>query len=213
LIIQAEGKVAIDLPAGPSELAILADTSAQPEYLAADLLSQAEHGVDSQVVLVSDNESILRETEAAVRQQLDALPRKTIAEKALANSLLVKVDSLQEGMDLLNDYAPEHLILQTRYYTELVPLVKHAGSVFLGQWACETLGDYISGTNHTLPTGGAARAYQGLSLAAFQKSISFQHVEEEGLKQLGPSAMLMAREEGLEAHAQAIAIRLKPERT
>ncbi|MFM2146164.1 MAG: histidinol dehydrogenase [Bacteroidota bacterium] len=206
-IVQQNG-VAIDMPAGPSEVAILADATARPEFVAADLLSQAEHGPDSQVVLVTDDRNLANDTIHQLELQLADLPRKAIAEKALENSLAVIVSNLQEGMDLLNTYAPEHLILccsDTRYWADKVV---NAGSVFIGHYAPESAGDYASGTNHTLPTNGYARAYSGVSVDSFTRKLTFQELNEEGLKNVGPAVQLMAEAEGLSAHARAVGIRL-----
>ncbi len=206
-LVQQYG-TAIDMPAGPSELAILADASANPAYLAADLLSQAEHGTDSQVVLVSDKEQILKETNTQLAIQLARLPRKSIAEKALQHSAAVCVPGLTEGMEILHAYAPEHLILACENASAWAEKVQQAGSVFIGHYACESLGDYASGTNHTLPTAGFAKAYSGVSLSSFCTYITFQQVSKEGLQCIGPAVITMAEAEGLQAHAEAVKIRL-----
>ncbi|MEO6903280.1 MAG: histidinol dehydrogenase [Bacteroidia bacterium] len=207
-LIAKEG-VAIDMPAGPSELAIIADDTCVPEFVAADLLSQAEHGPDSQVILVSANETVINAIKVELEKQLPLLPRKEIAEKAIANSLFILVKDLKEGMDLLNEYAPEHLIIACKNSEALAEKVKNAGSVFLGNYSCESAGDYASGTNHTLPTNGYAKAYSGVSLDSFVKKITFQQLTKEGLSLIGNAVELMAAAEGLEAHKNAVTIRLK----
>ena len=204
-----KGGVAIDMPAGPSEVAVLADASCNPAFVAADLLSQAEHGVDSQVILVSDQKSVIEAVEKEVKTQLEALPRKEFAAKALDNSKTILVKNMQEAMELINAYAPEHLILQVKEYDRLALLVKNAGSVFLGNYTPESAGDYASGTNHTLPTNGYAKAYSGVSLDSFVKKITFQHITQEGIRNLGPSIELMAAAEQLDAHKNAVTLRMK----
>lgn len=201
--------LAIDMPAGPSEVAILADVYSVPTFVAADLLSQAEHGADSQVLLVSDNISVLEAVLQNLAEQLAALPRKVTAAAALANSKAILVDSLEQGMDLLNDYAPEHLILACRNAEDLAGTVTNAGSVFIGNYSPESVGDYASGTNHTLPTNGYARAYSGISLDSFVKKITFQQLSVTGLQHIGPAVMALAQAEGLDAHARAVSIRLE----
>jgi len=205
----SKSQVAIDMPAGPSEVAILADASADPSFVAADLLSQAEHGVDSQVVLVSDSESIVNETLEAVKYQLKNLPRQEIAREALKNSMCFIVDTLDQGYELLNEYAAEHLIIATKNPEEAIDKVRSAGSVFLGHYTPESAGDYASGTNHTLPTNGFARSYSGISLDSYFKKITYQSISPEGLKQLGPYVERMAAAEQLEAHKNAVSLRLK----
>ena len=200
--------LAIDMPAGPSELAVLADDTCVPAFVAADLLSQAEHGPDSQVILVSESETVIAKIIQEVDKQVKALPRKEIAEKALANSKAFLVKDKQEGMALLNRYAPEHLILACANDEQWASEVVNAGSVFLGNYSCESAGDYASGTNHTLPTNGYARAYSGVSLDSFVKKITFQKLTEKGLKGIGPAIELMAEAEGLEAHKNAVTIRI-----
>lgn len=200
--------VAIDLPAGPSEVAIIADASANPSFVAADLLSQAEHGTDSQVLLLSDNELIIKSTQEALASQLATLPRRELAEGALSSSKALLLDNLDIAMDWANAYAPEHLILHVQHPEYWAEKVTNAGSVFLGSMTPESAGDYASGTNHTLPTGGWARAAAGVSLDSFVKKITFQRIEEAGLQTLGPVITQMARAEGLEAHARAVDIRL-----
>lgn len=201
--------VAIDMPAGPSEVAVLADKTCVPDFVAADLLSQAEHGADSQVVLVSDSSVVIENVLKCVYEQLERLPRKAIAEKALENSKAILVSSTLEGLDLLNIYAPEHLIIACAYNDDFLMKIKNAGSVFLGNYSCESAGDYASGTNHTLPTNGNARAYSGVSLDSFIKKITFQELGVNGLQQLGKAIETMAEAEGLLAHKEAVSIRLK----
>jgi histidinol dehydrogenase len=200
--------IAIDMPAGPSELAVIADETAVPEFVAADLLSQAEHGEDSQVLLVSTTRDVVERIVDAIGEQLIDLPRRAIAEKALANSKAIVVSDLREAMDLLNEYAPEHLIIATEEPDFCVDMVRNAGSVFIGNYSCESAGDYASGTNHTLPTNGAARAFSGVSVESFRKTITFQSVSAEGLRVLGPTVETMAAAEGLEAHRRAVSRRL-----
>ncbi len=201
--------VAIDMPAGPSEVCVIADDTANVEFVAADLLSQAEHGIDSQVLLITTSESFLQRIQPEIERQLAALPRKDIAAKALDNSKLVLVANTDEAMALSNAYAPEHLILQTANYAELADKVENAGSVFLGQYACESAGDYASGTNHTLPTHGYAKAYSGVNLDSYCRKITFQHISEEGIRRIGPAVETMAAAESLDAHKNAMTVRLK----
>ena len=203
------GEVAIDMPAGPSEVCVLADETANPTFVAADLLSQAEHGIDSQVLLISTSEEMMQQVQAEVERQLNLLPRKEIAQKALENSRMVLVSSVAEMMALSNAYAPEHLIIQTKNYDEMATQVVNAGSVFLGQYACESAGDYASGTNHTLPTHGYATAYSGVNLDSYCRKITFQHLSEEGVRQIGRAVELMAAAEQLDAHKNAMTVRLK----
>lgn len=200
--------VAIDMPAGPSEVAVIADHTANPEFVAADLLSQAEHGVDSQVVLISTSEDLLRQVDDALRRQLAQLPRSMMAEAALQNSRFILVHNTDEAIALSNAYAPEHLILATADYVQLAEKVVNAGSVFLGPYSCESAGDYASGTNHTLPTSGYARAYSGVSLDSFIRKITFQHLSAEGVRQIGPAVEQMAAAEQLDAHRNAMTLRL-----
>ncbi|MDZ4796178.1 MAG: histidinol dehydrogenase [Bacteroidota bacterium] len=207
-IIQQEG-VAIDMPAGPSELLVIADDSAVPEYVAADLLSQAEHGPDSQVILVTPSESLAEKVLSAITKQLAVLPRKDMAEKALQNSKLVITGSITEAIELSNRYAPEHLQLSCSDGEELVKKISSAGSVFIGNYSPESAGDYASGTNHTLPTNGYAAMYSGVSLDSFVKKITFQQLTQQGLQNISTAVMTMAAAEGLEAHKNAVAIRLK----
>ena len=202
------GEVAIDMPAGPSEVCVLADETANPAFVAADLLSQAEHGIDSQVLLISTSEDMMQQVQAEVERQLNLLPRKEIAQKALENSRMVLVASADEMMALSNAYAPEHLIIQTKNYDEMAAQVVNAGSVFLGQYACESAGDYASGTNHTLHTHGYATAYSGVNLDSYCRKITFQHLSEEGVRQIGRAVELMAGAEQLDAHKNAMSVRL-----
>ncbi|MEI6409671.1 MAG: histidinol dehydrogenase [Bacteroidota bacterium] len=206
-LVSLEG-TAIDLPAGPSEVAVLADAGANPAFVAADLLSQAEHGADSQVLLVTDSEDLIPAVHAALETQLAELPRRDIAALALAHSRVLLVSNLTEGMRWINAYAPEHLILQVNDFESVASKVINAGSVFMGPYTPESAGDYASGTNHTLPTGGYARAFGGVSLDSFVKKITFQQITPEGLQTLGPVVTEMAEAEGLRAHAQAIRVRL-----
>jgi histidinol dehydrogenase len=207
-IIQQEG-IAIDMPAGPSELAVYADETAVPEYVAADLLSQCEHGPDSQVVLVTASRGFAEKVNIALKEQVEKLPRKSIAGKSLENSKIFLVPDQDVSMELLNSYAPEHLILACANAEALAEKVSNAGSVFIGNFAPESAGDYASGTNHTLPTNGFAKAYSGVSLDSFFKKISFQQLTREGLQSIGDTVIEMAIAEGLEAHAAAIKIRFK----
>ena len=200
--------VAIDMPAGPSEVAVLADETANPVFVASDLLSQAEHGVDSQTILITTSETLLRETQAEVERQLAALPRKAITEKSLESSRLILVKDLNEALDMVNEYAPEHLIIETKDYQDIAERVINAGSVFLGPYAPESAGDYASGTNHTLPTNGYAKAYSGVSLDSFIRKITFQEITREGIRTLGPTIQVMAENEHLDAHKNAVTIRL-----
>ena len=201
------GNVAIDMPAGPSEVCVIADATSNPQYVAADLLSQAEHGFDSQVLLISTSEEILYAVQNEIEKQLQALPRKDIAAKALANSKLVLVNNNDEAMSLSNAYAPEHLIIATANYEALEQKVVNAGSVFLGKFACESAGDYASGTNHTLPTHGYADAYSGVNLDSFMRKITFQHIDEQGIRSIGHAVEVMAESEQLFAHKNAMTLR------
>lgn len=203
------GGTAIDMPAGPSEVAVFADDACVPAFVAADLLSQAEHGADSQVLLVTTSEKVIVEVEKEVAAQLALLPRKDLAAKALDNSKLVLVKDRDEAMDMLNDYAPEHLIMACENDEALATRVINAGSVFLGNYSPESAGDYASGTNHTLPTNGYATAYSGVSVDSFVKKITFQRLTREGLLALAPSIEAMAAAEGLDAHKNAVSIRIK----
>ena len=206
------GGAAIDMPAGPSEVLVIADAGADPARLAADLLSQAEHGADSQVLLLSESQALLEDVRTQLARQLATLPRAQIAAAALGHARLLRVGSLKQALEISNEYAPEHLILALREAEAWLPAVRRAGSVFLGDEAAEALGDYCSGTNHVLPTGGAARAWSGLSVASFQVAISVQRVDRLGLAAIGPCAMRIARAEGLEAHARAVQLRLEANR-
>lgn len=208
-LVQANTQTAIDMPAGPSEVLVIADESANPAYVAADLLAQAEHGIDSQAVLVSDSMELIRRTAAEVELQIRALPRAAIAAKAIENSYALLTANLEEAMDFSNQYAPEHLILATARWEQLSPLITNAGSVFLGHLTPESAGDYASGTNHTLPTNSYAKAYSGVSVDSFVKKITFQHITETGLVNLGPAVEILAGLEGLQAHKNAVSIRLK----
>lgn len=199
---------AIDMPAGPSEVCVIADETSNPVYVAADLLSQAEHGVDSQVLLISTSEKLINDVEKELETQLAALPRHEIAEKTLVNSKFVLVADKDAAMELSNAYAPEHLIIATEDYDALAQKVVNAGSVFLGKYACESAGDYASGTNHTLPTHGYALAYNGVNLDSYNRKITFQHLSEEGVRSIGPAVVCMAENEQLEAHANAMRVRI-----
>ncbi len=207
-LIQQEG-VAIDMPAGPSEVLIIADATCNPAFVAADLLSQAEHGPDSQVILVSPDENVLEQTQKELSIQLDLLPRKEIAEKALKNSKAILCSSMEECIELSNFYAPEHLIIATEKTDNYADKIINAGSVFLGNYSCESAGDYASGTNHTLPTNGFARNYSGVSYDSFVKKITFQKLSAKGIQNIGPTIELMALAEELFAHKNAVTLRLK----
>lgn len=200
--------VAIDMPAGPSEVAVLADDTCVPAFVAADLLSQAEHGPDSQVVLVSTSKTVLEAVQSEVTAQLARLPRQNVAAKALQHSRLIYMPDTAGAMELLNAYAPEHLIIACKDDIRIADSVTNAGSVFLGNYSPESAGDYASGTNHTLPTNGYAKAYSGVSLDSFVKKITFQRITREGLQQIGPAIEAMAAAEGLDAHKQAVTVRL-----
>ena len=201
--------VAIDMPAGPSEVEVLADESANPTFVAADLLSQAEHGVDSQALLITTSATLQQAVKAEVERQLALLPRKEIAEKSLANSKLIVVSSMDEALEMTNQYAPEHLIIETTNPEEEAAHVVNAGSVFLGSYSPESAGDYASGTNHTLPTNGYAKAYSGVSLDSFLRKITFQQLTREGIQRIGPAIEIMAANEHLDAHKQAVTVRIK----
>ena len=207
-LIQKDG-IAIDMPAGPSEVLVIADETAVPEFVAADLLSQAEHGADSQVSLLTTSELIVEKVQQSIKEQLNELPRKEIAEKALANSKIVLLNSIDEAIDLSNLYAPEHLILSCNNAEELIEKIVSAGSVFIGNYSPESVGDYASGTNHTLPTNGYAAMYSGVSVDSFVKKVTFQQLTKEGLINIGKTVMQMAEAEGLDAHKNAVAVRLK----
>lgn len=199
--------VAIDMPAGPSEVAVLADESCVPGFVAADLLSQAEHGTDSQVLLVSTNKEVIEQVEKKMKEQLVDLPRKKIAAQALSNSKSVLVRNVNEAIDLINEYAPEHLIISCANDEEIAERIMNAGSVFLGNYSPESAGDYASGTNHTLPTNGYARAYSGVSLDSFVRKITYQKLSREGLNKIASTVEIMAAAEGLEAHKKAVTVR------
>ena len=201
--------VAIDMPAGPSEVEVLADETANPVFVAADLLSQAEHGVDSQAMLITTSEKLMKEVEYEVQRQLALLTRWKIAEKSLASSKLILVRDMDEAIALTNEYAPEHLIIETKDYMELAERIVNAGSVFLGSLTPESAGDYASGTNHTLPTNGYAKAYSGVSLDSFIRKITFQEINGEGIQNIGPAIEVMAANEQLGAHKNAVTVRLK----
>ena len=203
------GDVAIDMPAGPSEVCVIADETSVPSFVAADLLSQAEHGIDSQVLLITTCEEMIKKVEHELQQQLESLPRKDIAAQALENSRLVLVKDKEETMQLSNLYAPEHLILATDDWPMLAGKVVNAGSVFLGKYACESAGDYASGTNHTLPTHGYATAYSGVNLDSYCRKVTFQMLTEEGVKNIGPAVERMAEAEQLQAHKNAMTLRLR----
>lgn len=201
--------VAIDMPAGPSEVCVIADETSRPDFVAADLLSQAEHGIDSQVFLISTSEKMIEEVRKEIDIQLEQLPRKELASKTLENSTFVLVHDGEEAMDLSNAYAPEHLIITTANYQELAEKVVNAGSVFLGLYACESAGDYASGTNHTLPTHGYATAYSGVNLDSYNRKVTFQHLTEEGIRSIGHAVEVMAENEQLDAHKNAMTLRLR----
>ena len=201
--------VAIDMPAGPSEVCVIADKDSNVEFVAADLLSQAEHGVDSQVILITTSESMLDAVSEEIELQLKKLPRREIAAKTLENSKLVLVHDTDEAIELSNSYAPEHLIIATKDYEQLSTKVVNAGSVFLGKYACESAGDYASGTNHTLPTHRYALAYNGVNLDSYNRKITFQHLTEDGIRSIGQAVVTMAENEQLEGHANAMRLRLE----
>ncbi|KAB7768151.1 histidinol dehydrogenase [Xanthomonas maliensis] len=206
--VAQSGAAAIDMPAGPSEVLVIADAGAQPAFVAADLLSQAEHGPDSQVLLLSDSDALIAAVQVELERQLAQLSRAEIARQALAQSRLIKVQTLQEAFAISNGYAPEHLILALRDPRAWLEQVEAAGSVFLGDYTPEALGDYCSGTNHVLPTSGAARAYSGVSVASFQNMVSVQAASQAGIASIGDCALILARAEGLDAHANAVALRM-----
>jgi histidinol dehydrogenase len=200
--------VAIDMPAGPSEVEVIADGKANPDFIATDFLSQAEHGVDSQAILLTDDERLVEPVVLAIERQLDKLSRKEITQKALINSRIIVLKNKQEIIDFTNLYAPEHLIIQTEDYAALAEQIENAGSVFLGPYTPESAGDYASGTNHTLPTNGYAKAYSGVNLDSFIRKITFQEITAEGIKNLGPAIEVMAENEQLDAHKNAVTVRL-----
>ena len=208
-LLQQEG-IAIDMPAGPSEVCVMADETAVPEFVAADMLSQAEHGPDSQVLLVSISEKLIDEVEEAIIKQLEELPRKEIAQKALENSNIVLVKDMNEAIEMVNAYAAEHLIISCKEDEMIAEQIVNAGSVFLGNYSPESAGDYASGTNHTLPTNGYAKAYSGVSLDSFVKKITYQKLSKEGIQNIAATVMTMAEAEGLQAHSNAAGIRISP---
>ncbi|WP_077399662.1 histidinol dehydrogenase [Cellulophaga omnivescoria] len=201
--------VAIDMPAGPSELLVLADNTANAAFVASDLLSQAEHGTDSQVILVSTSKKMITDVETELEQQLAVLPRVEIATKAIANSKLIYIETLETAMQLINEYAPEHFIVCVQNEDYVLNTIENAGSVFIGNYTPESAGDYASGTNHTLPTNGYAKQYSGVNLDSFTKSITFQKISEQGIQEIGEAIELMADAEGLQAHKNAVTLRLK----
>lgn len=201
--------VAIDMPAGPSEVAVLADETANPAYVASDLLSQAEHGVDSQSILITTSEQLINAVKEEVEKQLAVLPRKEITEKSLSHSKLILVNTIDEAIEMTNEYAPEHLIIETKDYMQVAERIVNAGSVFLGPYTPESAGDYASGTNHTLPTNGYAKAYSGVNLDSFTRKITFQEITREGIMNIGPTIETMAANEYLDAHKNAVTVRLK----
>ena len=201
--------VAIDMPAGPSEVCVIADSESDPIFVAADLLSQAEHGIDSQVILITTSEDMLVNVQEEINVQIEKLSRKDIASKALENSKFILVHDTDEAMELSNTYAPEHLILATLNYKELENKVINAGSVFMGNYACESAGDYASGTNHTLPTHGYALSYNGVNLDSFNRKVTFQHITEDGIRSIGRAVQVMAENEQLDAHKNAMTVRIK----
>lgn len=207
-LVQMQG-VAIDMPAGPSEVCVIADETSNPSFVAADLLSQAEHGVDSQVLLVSNKEEAITEIQNELEKQLQALPRKEIAEKALNNSKAIVISNIDEAIELVNEYASEHLIISCKDADVIAERITNAGSVFIGNYSPESVGDYASGTNHTLPTNGFARAYSGVSVDSFVKKITYQKLSREGLNKIYKTVISMAGAEGLDAHANAVKIRMK----
>lgn len=204
--------VAIDMPAGPSEVEVIADDSANPAFVAADLLSQAEHGVDSQSILITVSEKLVAPVLEQIELQIEQLPRKIFARKALENSKIIVVKSLEEAVEMTNEYAPEHLIISTQYYLGVAANIINAGSVFLGNYTPESAGDYASGTNHTLPTNGYAKAYSGVNLDSFLRKVTFQQITQEGLTNLSNAIILMAESEELQAHSNAVKVRLSQER-
>jgi histidinol dehydrogenase len=210
--VVSRDQVAIDLPAGPSELAVVADKNASPAFIASDLLSQAEHGPDSQVLLLTDSEALIGKVQKEIRSQLDRLPRKEIAAGALQHSKMILLEGQKEIMEMVNSYAPEHLIIVTGNYADLAGQVTSAGSVFLGEYTPESAGDYVSGTNHTLPTHGWARAYSGVNMDSYYKKITFQEISSTGLRNIGDAVIAMAEAEQLRAHSNAVSIRLNSQR-
>ncbi len=209
MVQNSDAMVSIDMPAGPSEVLVIADETADPEFVAVDLLSQAEHGSDSQAILVVTHNTDLEAIQFHLKSQLDELPRREFAAEAISKSFILIVDDTEQAMDFSNRYAPEHLIINTKDADELAEEVMNAGSVFIGPWTPESMGDYASGTNHTLPTYGYARMYSGVSLSSFQKFITMQKISKHGLKNLGPAVQTLAKLEGLDTHRNAISLRLK----
>jgi histidinol dehydrogenase len=207
-LVQMQG-IAIDIPAGPSEVCVMADETADPSFVAADLLSQAEHGVDSQVLLISNKEEVVNKVSNELEKQLEQLPRKEIAEKALNNSKAIVLNTIDEVIELVNKYASEHLIICCKNADSIAEKIVNAGSVFIGNYSPETVGDYASGTNHTLPTNGFARAYSGVSIDSFVKKITYQKLSKEGLNKIAATVVTMAEAEGLDAHANAVRIRIR----
>lgn len=203
--------VAIDMPAGPSEVEVLADETAVPAFVAADMLSQAEHGADSQAILITTSETLIEKVQKEIALQIEELPRKELAEKSLENSKLFLVKTIEEAVEMTNEYAPEHLIISTHYFDGVADYITNAGSVFLGNYTPESAGDYASGTNHTLPTNGHAKAYSGVNLDSFTKKITFQHMTKRGLAHLGNAIEIMAENEELMAHKKAVSIRIEYE--
>lgn len=206
-LIQKDG-IAIDMPAGPSEVCVMADDTANASFVAADLLSQAEHGADSQVLLVTTSGTLAKNIGIEINKQLDLLPRKELAAKALSNSKIILVKDMEEGIDLVNEYAAEHLIISCENDEEVAEKIVNAGSIFLGNYSPESVGDYASGTNHTLPTNGYAKAYSGVSVDSFTKKMTYQKLSEEGLRNIASTVVIMAETEGLQAHANAVAVRI-----
>ena len=204
----SQNGVAIDMPAGPSELLVYADESANPKFVASDLLSQAEHGKDSQVILVTTNKNILNDVEEEVYKQLKALPRQEIAQVAIHNSKLIYVETEQTALDLINEYGPEHFIVCSKNEEFFLDQIENAGSVFIGNYTPESAGDYASGTNHTLPTNGYSKSYSGVNLDSFLKAMTFQKITQEGIQNIGKAIEVMAEAEGLQAHKNAVTLRL-----
>jgi histidinol dehydrogenase len=207
-LVQPDG-VAIDMPAGPSEVMVIADNNADPEFVAADLLSQAEHGIDSQVILVTDSKNLIARVMSVIEIQLASLPKKDIARQVLDTSTMLLLPDIENCLEFSNMYAPEHLIINTSNAAELAEIVKNAGSVFIGKYSCESAGDYASGTNHTLPTNGYAKCYSGVSTDSFVRKITFQQITREGLERIGPAIEIMAEAESLQGHSNAVKIRLE----
>jgi histidinol dehydrogenase len=207
-LVQMQG-VSIDMPAGPSEVCVMADETADPSFVAADLLSQAEHGVDSQVLLVSNRDDVVNRIHEQLTSQLQQLPRKDIAEKALSNSKAIVINDINEAIELVNEYASEHLIISCDNADSIAERITNAGSVFIGNYSPESVGDYASGTNHTLPTNGFARVYSGVSVDSYVKKITYQKLSQQGLDKIANTVIAMAEAEGLDAHANAVKIRRK----